>query len=346
MKRLNNTPPMAANALETIQQKVEKAAALFTALLMDEQNALSKLKRGDASVLKELERTFRAQSRVWAILQKGFFIRKDPLTEALVELDMMEIQGTVIGREEVAELRSLLELVLSSRDQMIANAAQKLAFLAENKDALAPAQLGAQLEELGKKAPLQPRVLQLLIVHIKALAEARRQATVDTLTGALNPRGYDQRLKEELAKVARAQREGKKYPLSLVYIDINYFKQINDTYGHAAGDKALTTLATEVRKRIRTEDLFIRKGGDEFIILLPGQDCKVAENLMYRLRNDLTQIPIPADGGKTFSLDISYACALYQPGEPFEKTEERADSSMYIRKRKYKESGVWKLSNG
>ena len=123
-----------------------------------------------------------------------------------------------------------------------------------------------------------------------ALEQERRQAELgrlsrtDALTGALNRRGFDERFDAELAS---AQRSGTQ--LALVVLDLDGFKRVNDTYGHAAGDELLCWVVTQLDEVVRPADSIGRLGGDEFAIVLPGTDCHGAEAIATRMTGVLAR---------------------------------------------------------
>jgi diguanylate cyclase (GGDEF)-like protein/PAS domain S-box-containing protein len=115
-------------------------------------------------------------------------------------------------------------------------------------------------------------LLQTQLGEIRLLqAKLAEMAIRDGLTGLFNRRYLDETLERE---IARARREG--YPLSLVMIDVDRFKEINDTYGHQAGDEVLRALASQLHAQVRAEDVPCRYGGEEFLILLPGMPLAAA----------------------------------------------------------------------
>ncbi|MBI2500857.1 MAG: GGDEF domain-containing protein [Deltaproteobacteria bacterium] len=104
-------------------------------------------------------------------------------------------------------------------------------------------------------------------------------AVVDALTGAYNKRYFEERLNEEFSYCLRNN-----VPLSLMMIDIDHFKQVNDSYGHPAGDFILGRVAALAKSIIRNEDIFARYGGEEFVAILKGTDAAGARVLAERLR--------------------------------------------------------------
>jgi diguanylate cyclase (GGDEF)-like protein len=117
------------------------------------------------------------------------------------------------------------------------------------------------------------------LISLDLLAEAERQSLTDGLTGLYNRRSMESLLQRE---VALAERHG--HPLSLVMIDMDKFKQINDAYGHAAGDHMLKSFADCVRITLRKTDLAFRFGGDEFVIALPQTAVPQAVQVVQKLR--------------------------------------------------------------
>ncbi|MGH9858651.1 MAG: GGDEF domain-containing protein, partial [Candidatus Acidiferrales bacterium] len=148
-------------------------------------------------------------------------------------------------------------------------------------------------------------------------------AVQDHLTGLYNRRYADERLAIE---ARRAQRHGQ--PLSVVLLDFDGFKLINDRFGHAAGDKVLREFAARLRRAVRSTDLAARLGGDEFMVLLmecPGENVQI---FLDRLGTFEVEID-----GRLMPLGLSTGCATYQKGDTPEAIMERADKSLYARKR-------------
>lgn len=153
--------------------------------------------------------------------------------------------------------------------------------------------------------------------------EFHKQATIDPLTGLYNRRYAEPRLAGE---AARSQRYG--HPLTVVAFDLNDFKQINDRYGHAAGDLVLKEFAVRLRRAMRVSDLAARLGGDEFLALLPECPAEQVETLLARLR------PFEVEyHGERIPVTFSAGWVGYERGETPDQFLERADQMLYSRKR-------------
>ena len=147
-------------------------------------------------------------------------------------------------------------------------------------------------------------------------------AVLDPLSGLHNRRYAEERL---AAEVARAHRHG--LPLTVVVLDLDRFKQINDRYGHAAGDQALREFARQLKRATRATDVVARVGGDEFVLLLP--DC--SEEQVNRVLARLGPMEFLA-AGETVPVFSSLGWACLQPGEKPAQLLERADRALYANK--------------
>ena len=151
----------------------------------------------------------------------------------------------------------------------------------------------------------------------------------DPLTRAHNRRYFHERLKTELAY---ANRHGTK--LSLILMDIDHFKKVNDTYGHLAGDAVLKVLAGAMHKMIRTEDVFARVGGEEFALALRGIDDANTRTVAERARHNLATLQIPFEG-KVVRFTVSAGVAHTPDGTGFDSPEALysvADARLYAAK--------------
>ena len=149
-------------------------------------------------------------------------------------------------------------------------------------------------------------------------------ATTDPLTGLLNRRAFAHRYDRESARYSRTNR-----PIALLLIDLDYFKLINDRYGHAAGDAALRVLSDHLRttSRFGTDDV-ARWGGEEFIILLPETDAKGAAVLGEKLREAVADNRFEYEGNR-LGITMTFGIAEHRKGEPLETCIARADTALY-----------------
>lgn len=176
-----------------------------------------------------------------------------------------------------------------------------------------------------------------ILSRLRIRAEEYQQlATRDSLTGLSNRRLCEERL---AAEVARSERHG--HPLSVLLLDLNRFKGINDRYGHAAGDLVLKAFAARLNKVIRASDLAARLGGDEFLLILP--ECP--PDRIPLLLNRLGQFEVQ---WKDENLTVASAAgwAGYQKGETPAQLIERADRSLYASKRREHETEASPATRG
>jgi diguanylate cyclase (GGDEF)-like protein len=153
-------------------------------------------------------------------------------------------------------------------------------------------------------------------------------ATLDALTNLNNRRQFETRLGQEIA-IAKRQNN----PLCAMMIDIDFFKRVNDTYGHAAGDEVLRTVAGLIKAALRESDIPARYGGEEFAILLPYSHLKEAKTVGERIRKAVENHPIPIEieGEKhdPINVTISMGLAEFDFKESGEELFERADKALY-----------------
>ena len=168
-------------------------------------------------------------------------------------------------------------------------------------------------------------VVRLLSEHVEQLmAELDEAARTDRLTGLANRRALDEDFRRETARAARTGE-----PIALVAIDLNRFKDINDVYGHAAGDLALVRVAEHMRRVLRTTDVAARVGGDEFLLVLPNADAGSATAVALRL----TESVAARDDG-SMPIGLSFGVAACEDGaESLEDLMRRADQALYAQKR-------------
>lgn len=163
--------------------------------------------------------------------------------------------------------------------------------------------------------------------HISLSKKLRNLADHDGLTGIFNQRSF---MEAATAQIALAHRN--KQPLSLIAMDLDHFKQVNDTYGHQAGDRALQICAQKMKESSREHDLPARVGGEEFAILLPGTPLEDALLAAQRLRSTIENAAINLEDGTHFHLTASLGVATLEADETLESLMKRADQALYSAK--------------
>lgn len=162
--------------------------------------------------------------------------------------------------------------------------------------------------------------------------ESRLQtmALTDALTGVPNRRAFMLRLEDELSRL----RKGRVTQSALVMIDIDFFKRINDSYGHAVGDVALKQLGALLLHGLRRQDIVARMGGEEFAVLLSGADMQACAHRVEHLRERAAALQVPLDEGQWIGFTISLGMCMLQPGDlAMDEYLNRADTALYFSKR-------------
>ena len=177
-------------------------------------------------------------------------------------------------------------------------------------------------------------VLMLLIWLFEVFLKINRIAIHDQLTGILNRRGVEEKAEWLFSLADRNQQ-----PVSVLSLDLDYFKRVNDTYGHDYGDKVIHTFGQHLLLNARKSDLIGRMGGEEFIMVLPDTPGKEATVLAQRLLEGLRNRHI---SDKDITITTSIGCIERQPDEPLNSVLKRADLALY----QAKDNGRNQLSYG
>jgi len=173
-------------------------------------------------------------------------------------------------------------------------------------------------------ARLQDELLAIEGQLTEKTAELEQLAYYDTLTGLYNRRCILEKLNEWLRHVRRYH-----VPLSIVMLDIDYFKHVNDAHGHRVGDRVLAELADFMRRSVRQTDLVGRYGGEEFLILLPRTDATGAVKMARRVCRALRAAPLHDAGGGALKVTASLGAAEYCEGDDEDSLISRADAALY-----------------
>jgi diguanylate cyclase len=225
--------------------------------------------------------------------------------------------------DHAAKMKAIsAELAGVDRDGDGANAAVHAAMdqiLAANTD------LQQRLEQAEKQLAAQA-------AEIKA---HESEARTDSLTGLSNRRAFDDELKRRLCEWER-----KRTPMTLVMLDIDFFKKFNDTHGHLVGDEVLRTVAKTLRKQARDMDLPCRYGGEEFGVILPATEtagaCIVAERIRLAVEASVT-----VAGDKNLKVTCSLGLSQVAPSDDAAKLIRRADEALYASKKAGRNCGHW-----
>jgi diguanylate cyclase (GGDEF)-like protein len=171
----------------------------------------------------------------------------------------------------------------------------------------------------------------LAVENARLVSELQRSAITDSLTGVYNTRFFHEVLARESSRAERY-----KTPMSLMMIDVDGFKVVNDTYGHVVGNKVLTELSRTLEHTVRNTDLVFRCGGDEFGVVLPGTTqtgaIKTAEKVLQRVQTS----QILQSLGYCCPLTVSIGVSQFTPGTHFETLVAEADQALYASKRSSK----------
>jgi len=159
-----------------------------------------------------------------------------------------------------------------------------------------------------------------------ALSQMALLADIDPLCDVFNRRAFERELVRELARAERAH-----LPLSLIYIDLDHFKRINDCFGHARGDQVLKDVAALLTRNVRKTDIIGRLGGDEFGIVLTWACLEDARRKVKILQTSIEKLGV-GPASEEFSLGASCGCIEWQPGQSASALIDLADEAMFTAK--------------
>src|SRR4029077_10823366 len=157
-------------------------------------------------------------------------------------------------------------------------------------------------------------------VSVEEVKALQHLASTDPLTGLSNRRGGEKHIANEISRAKRERR-----PLSCILIDIDRFKQVNDTFGHQAGDQVLRDISALIRGTVRAYDILVRWGGEEFLLVLPGVDLDAARTLADRVRIAVEALETHGIGPVTISAGV----AKFEHDYDFAATLKTADRRLY-----------------
>ena len=228
------------------------------------------------------------------------------------------------SRALVVAAFALIAVVLYSRGLTSVMFAQPLAAF------LSPGPIGAAGFVLAAAAAMVSSFAFLALHNERAENEALRMATMDPLTGAYNRRTFHEIAERELS---RARRYGQ--PLSIIVLDIDHFRALNEKHGHRVGDEVLQRIADLVRAALRKEDMVVRYGGEEFLVMLnevPGPGAVVVAG---RMRKSIEAAAIEASGNRfSITVSVGVAARLDEGPESIEDLLARAEEALALAKQR------------
>jgi len=219
-----------------------------------------------------------------------------------------------LAREE--GLRCFVCLPLTSHDHRLG----VIYFYCTDRDTFIP----ADIELLATFASLVAQAIE----NARLYAQMQEQARTDALTGLNNRRTFDALLADELARAQRFNR-----PVSLLMLDIDHFKRVNDTYGHQAGDVVLKVLGELLGRQARAIDRVCRYGGEEITVILPETGFEIAAKVAERLRAAVEAHPFDINGGAPLRITVSIGVASFPAhADSVQTLVVAADAAMYAAK--------------
>ena len=192
--------------------------------------------------------------------------------------------------------------------------------------------LSVSSPEVGSFSPTDELLARLLAnCSVAPIQRSRleRLAVTDDLTVTFNARYLATRLVEEIERARRAST-----PLSLLWMDLDHFKRVNDKHGHAAGDLVLRAFADRVRTATRRVDILVRRGGEEFVLLMPATSGAQAKVIAERVRATVGDTPVELPDGARVTQTVSIGVVTWNGRETPDALQQRADETMYFAKQR------------
>lgn len=226
-----------------------------------------------------------------------------------ISLGLLHLQHSLV-------LQSVIELLAASEKP-----AQDLQLLTVH--VLKLGALDAYLATEGHREARIDTLQQALAESHEEVSRLHHKASTDQLTGLTNFSSLMEKLEQQIRKA-----EERKQPLCVLMADLDFFKKVNDTYGHMAGDMVLRHTAERIQAAVRDFDIVGRFGGEEFTIVLKNTDIGLAKVIAERIRNEIAATPMHIKG-INIAITISLGGAMMKPGETREALLDRADAALY-----------------
>lgn len=353
-RQLVSAPPTAVAPIESLADKLNTVRDNFVKRLIDEPLLAEEAKtlasefsearehssaQGDLDLLAErLIEAFRSLSQQKAETERFLNEVRATLSSleqwAMQDVERVSAQRSAndsLQQDVAAEVSSLESQVASSASlddlkqhmrSRIAAIASRIRSFRETEDEKLAAAEQRNAELTTELSTLKSRTEMLS----EQLEQQQALLLLDSLTQVHSRFAYERRMREEFASFERTS-----HPVSYTIWDIDHFKQINDSFGHQAGDNVLRSVAGYLSRYTRADDFVARIGGEEFVILLPGTDQKNALVIAEKLRALIAAAEFPMDG-EVHSITISCGVAQLRAGDTLESVYDRADQALYAAK--------------
>ena len=298
---LDETTQLVASTRLMAQKEFEGFLVALHQRLLDVQEFLETAKRGEEASQRNQEKL-----------------------DADVRKELKDIRVSVEGSDDVSRLRQEIEGMVNR----IVSAVDS--FRSEEKKRRSD--VFDRIETLAQRM----QSMEAEASELKSSLEAQRiEALRDALTELPNRAAYDEQIEREFS---RWRRHG--HPLSLCIVDIDHFKEINDSLGHLRGDKVLKLVAREMSRRVRSEDFVARYGGEEFVIIMPETDQQSALAAAEKIRSAVEECPFNFNNQR-IPVTASFGVAAFVEGDTIENCFERADKALYRAKAQGRNRVEW-----
>ncbi len=264
------------------------------------------------------------------------------ITEQLIDIKQYLASVGITGSQSHDETKNLGESVKSQVDEIsetiractnieeLKKIAQKhVSSIVDEVDGFCSTQVERQAEANAKIETLKNRLEETQeesALLRERLVIQRAHAQLDPLTKLPNRQAYDHQFNSEFSRWQRYDK-----PLTMMIADIDFFKKINDTFGHAAGDKVLKTVARVLQTNLRDTDFIARFGGEEFVILMPETRINAAINVAEKLRTTIMDCPFHSSNRKV-PVTMSFGVCEFHKGDTQESVFDKADKALYAAK--------------
>lgn len=294
-------------ALGEVAARLADGIAVRINALHEEKSRVEQMLQQVSAQLREVDAYFRSEGQAQAAAQ-----RDGQQLDARLRGEVSQIGHSVDHARDLTSLRQEVRVRLDAIDQ-------HLHHHRESESGRLKAWEQRMNEQRGRIEQLETE----MNVMQQRLASTQRRALTDALTGIPNRSAYDQRLGSEIGSPARVSR-----PLCLVVLDVDFFKKINDQYGHPAGDKLLQSLGQHLQRCLREQDFAARYGGEEFVLLFDGINLSQGLTVADKLRRGVEKMHF-AVRGDPVQVTVSAGLTCLKPGDTAQSVFERADRALY-----------------